>query len=81
MSPHKFGYDIRQHIGQQKFTTFRCDLRLQQNVQHEIAQFLLQMRDFVLVERFEDFIALFQKIIPQGLMRLLPVPRTALRRT
>ena len=67
-------------IGQQKLAGLGRDLRLQENVQEQVAQLFAQVRNVVGVERFQYFVTFFQKIFAKRLMRLLAIPGAALRR-
>ena len=52
---------------------------MKNDLQQDVAKFLLELVGFARVERVESFVAFFNEIVADGLVGLLAVPRAAVR--
>ena len=74
----QLGADALAHLPDVEAARVLGDLSVQDDLHHEIAQFLAQPGGVAAVERRQHFVALFQQVRPQRSMILLQVPGTAL---
>src|SRR5207248_2094911 len=58
-----------------------CELRMQRDLKQQIAEFVAQSRQIARVECLECFVCLLEEVWAQALVRLFPIPGTAVRRT
>src|SRR5205823_3576898 len=58
-----------------------CELRMQRDLKQQIAEFVAQSRQIARVECLECFVCLLEEVRAQALVRLFPIPGTAVRRT
>ncbi len=80
MPPDQLFRHLRRNLFEVKPALLPRDLRVHDHLQQQIPQFLLEMRIVPGVDRLDHLIHLLDGARPQARMRLLPVPRAAIRR-
>ena len=75
-----FGNDFCHRI-EIKPALFAGHLSVQDDLQQKIAQFFLHFLIVHVVDGIDQFITFFDDVRLKRLMRLLPIPRTSIRRT
>ena len=58
---------------------FPCHFRMKNHLQQDIAELFNHQRIVFQVNRFADFVNLFDKVAADALMRLFAIPRTPFR--
>ena len=66
-----------QHIGNREVAVVGRHLGIKQHLQQQVAQLLGQVRPVAPLNRVEDLIGLFQRVLANRVEGLLAVPRTA----
>ncbi len=79
MPVHQLVGEPIQYIVNREVAFLARHLRIEQNLQQQIAQFTCQFLPIMIVDRFQDFIGFFEGIRLDGVEALLPVPWTASR--
>ena len=60
-------------------TVLRRHLRVEHHLQQQVTELVADGVGVARIDRFEQLVRLFEKVVRQRLMRLLPVPRTSAR--
>jgi len=71
--------DLLNRFGEQKVAVLAGNLRMQQDLQEQIAELLTQGGHVVRVERSEDLVGLLEEMRAQSGVRLFAVPWAAAR--
>ena len=74
---HLFGYRS-DHVGNIEFPGLGCDLRVEQDLEKKIAQFLAQGRGILPPDGLHDLVRFLEKVLAEGGVRLGPVPFASL---
>ena len=80
MPPQKLRAQRISHVFQRKIAGVIGHLRVEQHLQQQVAQFIAKIVPVAPLDSVEDFIRLFQRVLLDGVERLLAVPGTAVRR-
>ena len=72
--------DVLHHFRHIEFIGLIRDLRIQYDLQEQVAEFFAHAIRIVRIQRRQRFIRFFQQMLAKGLVCLLLVPRTAVRR-
>ena len=81
MTAHHFIRDPGGHVGEGEVSGFAGNLRLKDDMEQKIAQFLVKMLRRAGINSIKDLVALLQKLRLERGRGLLDVPGTAVRRT
>ena len=77
MPPHQLAVQMVQHVGNGEMAIVGGHLRVKEHLQHQVAQFLGQMRPVAALDGVEDLVGLFQRVFADGIEGLLAVPGAA----
>src|SRR5579862_2111055 len=77
MPSDHFVVDADDDIGNVECAGFASHVRMEQDLEQEIAQFLRHFRCVCLLDCVEDFVGFLDKVSPKGEVGLLAVPGTA----
>ena len=79
MPADQLAVQMVKHIGNREVSFVRRHLRIEQNLQQQIAQFFGQMRKVAALNRVENLVGLFQRVFANGVERLFAVPGASAR--
>ncbi len=78
MTPHHFRINLLDHVGDIEFPGFCGELRVKDDLQQQIAQFVGKFPRVAAIERVQHLVSLLDEISSERIVRLLPVPRAAI---
>ena len=79
MTPHHLLVHLAGDIIESELTGLRGHLRVHRHMEQEVAEFLAQVRDVLAIDRLEQFGDFFDQAVADAPVRLLLVPRAAVR--
>lgn len=79
MAAHELVVDGSGYSIEIEFAGFTCHLGMEDNLQEEIAKLILEGFRIARIQGVESFIAFFNEVVTDGLVRLLAVPRASAR--
>ena len=77
MAPDDLGRDRRPDVGHVEHALLGGELRVEDDLEEEIPELTGELRRGTALERVVDLVRLLEQVVAQRLVRLLPVPRTA----
>jgi hypothetical protein len=73
--------DVIDGVGDLESTGLEGDLRLEDTLEHDVAELALELREVAAIDRFNGFVGLFEQEGPQRGSRLFAIPWTSARRS
>ena len=77
MAPDKLTVKGVEHLVDGELTFVCCNLSVKQHLEDEVSKFLAQIIPVLTVNRIDDLVDLFNRVLADGRERLFPVPRAA----
>jgi len=81
MPPDQLAVQLVEHVGDGEMPFVRRQLGIEQNLQQQVAKLFGQMREVTLLDRVEDLVGLFERVLADGVEGLLAIPWAPARRT
>ena len=81
VAAHHFLVDLSHHVGGVEPALFRGNLRVENNLQQQVAKFFREFRVVAAFQSFENLVSFLNQIGAQRQMGLLDIPGTSIRGT
>src|ERR1700687_3380609 len=78
MSPNHFVVDFADYVRNRKAASLLRDLRMEYDLQEQVAHFLRELGIVAALERFQDFVRFLNQIGSQRFVSLFAIPGTAI---
>ncbi len=76
MAANQLGVQVLRHIAQVEVSGFRRHLRVEEDLQQQVAELVLQLRPGATLDGVKDLVGLLQRVRLDGVEGLLAIPRT-----